>query len=698
MSEVISLPRLDPFLKLYPALTHHDGNPQWTLYHPVSNQYFKIGWAEFECISRFHKHDNSDQLIQAVNNETSLSIDDSDIKSVIMFLDQNGLLSGNLSAPLEEKKKTLFEKIMHGYLYFTIPLLRPDKFLDKTIDIMRPLFSKTFHVVMMCVLVFGVLMTLPKSDEFLNGFPQMISLDGIILSFIILGFIKLVHEFSHAYAAKIYDVHVPHMGIAFIVLYPIFYTEATGAWRLKNKKHRINIGLAGIRFEIYLAAIALIAWNFLPPGIYQMTAFSVVMISLIGSLLINLNPLMRFDGYYVLSDYLQIENLHGKAIDYARQWIRYVLFGWIYPIDHDYPKRTSFFLRWFGLSILIYRFFLFVGISVLVYAVFMKPIGFLAMMFELIWFIGLPVFKEVKLWWGSRSEFKNNKRTYFFLLCVLSVLFLFIIPRSSTITLPAVMHAKQYHVVYAPISSMIKTIHVQENEKVKKGDILVSLSSPLLDQEIKKAQASLQNLIFLKRREQTDISIFRGREKSIDQEIISAKKILSGLKEKNMDLTIMSNFDGVINDVNTKIKVGQYITVKDIILRVVNSSNKSVTGFVELADSPHIDIGSNGCFRANYRLLECSSITVAGIDKINIETLDYLSLSDLHGGPISTKKTKSGIVPLIPYYEVKFTVEDNDSLLTTTVGKVSIQGKSHSYLIVFLKNIVNMIKTESSFN
>ena len=147
------------------------------------------------------------------------------------------------------------------------------------------------------------------------------------------------------------------MGAAFIVLYPVLYTETSGAWRLTNKLNRMAIGFAGIRAELCLATIFLLFWNISPSGsLIQTLSFYVVAMSLMSSLAVNLNPLMRFDGYYLLSDFMQIENLQSRSCSFARHAIRKILFWFEWPSTWR-PKRKKIKILnglWFsssGLSI-----------------------------------------------------------------------------------------------------------------------------------------------------------------------------------------------------------------------------------------------------------------------------------------------------------------------------------------------------------
>lgn len=694
--EDLKLPSLHPLLKIQEALPNNEGYPQWVIHHPVSNQFYKIGWAEFECISRFHQYETATQLLESVNGETTLTIDQDDIQSLLQFLMQNGLLAGGSSlAPAEEK--SIWSKMMHGYLYFTVPLVKPDKFLKATWPFVSPLFSSPFHMVMIMVLVMGVIMTLSRIDEFFGSFTQIFTLEGIILSAIIMTSIKIFHEFAHAYTATKHGISVPHMGAAFIVMYPILYTEATAAWLIKDKSARIEIGLAGVKFELYLAAIALIAWHFVYPGLGQMICFTVVMISLVGSLLVNLNPLMRFDGYYVLSDYVGIENLHAIAIDYARHSIRKTCLGLNDETPHDFDNRRAFLLTMFGYTLLIYRLFLFLGISILVYMVFMKPLGLIAMMLELIWFIGLPIIKELKIWWERRGEYMKHTRVYGFMTLIVLFISIFFIPTSYNATFPAVMHAHDYQAVYAPAPSEIINIHVVDGQTVNKGEPLIKLSSQPLRAEIARTKAKLENLQSLKRREQTDTELFRGRRGSIDDELKAAQQAYDNALDKQNNLTIRAKLNGDIIDFNSDLRIGQVVKQTDLIFRVVDLSQNKITTYIDESNLHRFTVGDVGYFRPAYALFESYKGIVATIDPVDTDILDFPSLSSIHGGNIPSKIQDGEIKPLTAIYKITLKTDD-DAKSKIIPGHIKLYGEKEVSIRVSLEKMVQTVRRELSLN
>jgi putative peptide zinc metalloprotease protein len=369
------LPSLSPFLKLYKAPDdQRSGEPVWTLHNPASNAYFRLNWFGFECVSRFAFHKTAQSLKQEVEKETTLRVDLSEIKELVEFLNASGLtvLADQKILSSGHKEQKLWQKLLQGYLYFTIPLCSPQNFLTRTLPMIRPLLSAQANYLVATVFLVSLVMTSQRADEFLHTFTGMLSLEGAIQIALTLCFVKIVHEMGHAFTAVKHGVPVPHMGLAFMVFYPVLYTETTGSWQLSSRKAAFEIGFAGIRAEFFLATIALLLWNFLPAGsVAQSLCFTVVAVSLVGSLLVNLNPLMRFDGYYMLSDLVGIENLQSRSCNFARWQVRRIFLGIKDRPPEEVDAKTEKFLTLFGSALLIYRFFLFSGIAFAVYHIFL---------------------------------------------------------------------------------------------------------------------------------------------------------------------------------------------------------------------------------------------------------------------------------------------------------------------------------------
>jgi len=161
---------------------------------------------------------------------------------------------------------------------------------------------------------------------------------GVFLYALTLFFVKMLHELGHAYTARHYGLRVPTMGLAFLIFWPMFYTDNSDAWKLRKRTSRMAIAGAGTLVELGLAVPATFLWSFLPDGPLRSACFLIAATTWISSLLINLNPFLRFDGYYLLSDFLNVPNLQARAFALGKWHLRRFLAG----IESPCPDPSFF--------------------------------------------------------------------------------------------------------------------------------------------------------------------------------------------------------------------------------------------------------------------------------------------------------------------------------------------------------------------
>jgi putative peptide zinc metalloprotease protein len=204
----------------------------------------------------------------------------------------------------------------------------PDRVLTAVHEQCRWLFSRVALVPMILVLVFALHLLLGHLDEFTGRLPAVESLfDARNLPWLLLsiGLVKVLHELGHALACKHFGGEVRELGFMLLVFAPCLYCDVSDAWRLPSKWRRIAVSAAGIGVEMVLAAIATIIWWYAQPGVVKLVALNIMIICSVNTLLINGNPLLRYDGYYVLSDLLEIPNLWLRSRDalcrYTTGWL-----------------------------------------------------------------------------------------------------------------------------------------------------------------------------------------------------------------------------------------------------------------------------------------------------------------------------------------------------------------------------------------
>ena len=211
-------PALREDLTLYPGPTASSGAPSWTLHDPARNQYFSIDWVTFEVISRI-RLGSMEAIIKAINQETTLSIDEASIQNVLTFLDENELIQRHddvenylIRQRRQSKEKSWFQSLLHGYLFFRVPLLKPDAWLSAVLPYFSFVFKDSFLKITLIIFLIGLWGVYQQWEVFHNTLMDTFSINGLIRYGLTLIGIKFIHELGHALVAKRHGCRVPTMG------------------------------------------------------------------------------------------------------------------------------------------------------------------------------------------------------------------------------------------------------------------------------------------------------------------------------------------------------------------------------------------------------------------------------------------------------------------------------------------------------
>ncbi len=710
LSADTSLPHLRKDINLHRGPAERDGAPSWTLYDPASNRFYRIGMLEFECLARFSRAQNISDLVQIVNKETVLNITDDDVIDIVQFLSSSELIVTPTSQATQRftkihelRQKNWWNKFLHGYLFFIVPLIKPDRFLQKSLPYVRPLLTQKFFTVILLLLGYGLYLTAKRWDEFFNTFIHFFSWEGMAFYMITIGCVKILHELGHAFIATKAGVRVSSMGVAFIVLYPVLFTETTGAWKLPDRRRRLLIGAGGVMAEICIAAVALLLWHILPDGSGRSVAFFVATVSLAGSFLINLNPFMRFDGYYLLSDGLGIDNLQGRAFDLAKWNMRRALFGWADPPLEQFETPLRRLLYVYAYGTWIYRFFLFLGIAFLVYTLFFQPLGLALMIVELLWFIGLPIYRELLIWKKGFEKMSWNPATIRTAGVLAFLVILTTIPWQGSVTVPTFVQARDYVRLHPPAPARLVEISVEAGQPVKEGDVLLKLESPNLGHRVIQAQKALETLKAQSLREATDKGLIRRARVRV-QQVAEAQAKLNGLLVQKDKLTMRAPFDGIVAEKTSNLHIGRWVNEAQSLLHLVKFDRPILHGYVREEDVHRIQTGAQGRFYPDTGIHGTIKVTVLEISQTNTATLERPDLASTYGGPVAIEPAaghdSNALVPHDTLYAVL--MEPTNPEKTTVPphllsGEVKLKGERKSFALRAFTHIAALIVREVGF-
>lgn len=414
------LPVLKEDLKLLEASPAEDGTKQWMIFNPVSNRYYTIGKDSFELISKWKSGEKVKDFIEYLKNN-DYEIEEQDMLLFINFLKNNNLVKNytfadvkKLSMQKKQSKQSFFKWLIHNYLFIRIPIFKPDKILSKYYNKISFLYSRMWTNIVLILGFLGILMVLRQWEDFSTTFMYLFSKEGMIYYILSLIFVKSLHELGHAFTAKRYGCKIPSMGVAFLVMFPVLYTDTTNSYAIKSKYKRLRIVLAGMKVELYLALIATFLWSFIPDGALRSIVFIIATTSWITSLLINISPFMRFDGYYALSDWTNTKNLQPRSFATSKWFLRKYLLGVEETPPETLTKTRKRFFIIYAICTWVYRFFLFLGIAVLVYHFAFKALGIILFLVEIFWFVLIPIINELKIWWKMRETLVEQTKQNLF--------------------------------------------------------------------------------------------------------------------------------------------------------------------------------------------------------------------------------------------------------------------------------------------
>jgi len=227
------VPPLREDLRLHPAAAQRDGTPAWTLHDPVTNRFYLIGWPEFEMLSRWRLR-TPDRIAASTSHETPLDVDQTDVLRLAVFLQSHQLIRvtsadgvARLGRIARARRDGSLRWLLHHYLFFRIPLVHPQAFLRGALPWIAFVFTPWFRWLVVGCTAGGLMLAARQWDTFVHTFGDTLSLDGIAGYLVALALAKTLHELGHAFTATRLGVRVGHMGLAFLVLFPMLYTDTS---------------------------------------------------------------------------------------------------------------------------------------------------------------------------------------------------------------------------------------------------------------------------------------------------------------------------------------------------------------------------------------------------------------------------------------------------------------------------------------
>lgn len=688
------LPPLRSELQLLP------GGDHWTLFDPVRNRSFRLGRLVVEILSRWNAGE-ADEVAARTRSETGLTVDEDDVNQALIFLaEQELLVPGRpdqitaLARRAASRRSSLINRFLHAYLFVRLPLVRPDRFLDATLPYVRPLGSRAFLWMTLTALALGLVLAGRQWDSFHAAIQANASLEGVLLSGLALALVKVAHELGHAYVAKAKGCRVPTMGVALMVLWPVLYTDTNESWRLGSRRDRLAVAGAGILTELAAAAWATLLWALLPDGGLRDAVFLVAAITWVSSLLVNLSPFMRFDGYFLLMDVLDFPNLHARSFALARWALRETLFDLGLPPPEDVPPARRRGLVLFAFAVWIYRLVLFLGIAALVYGFFIKVVGLFLFAVEIGWFVLRPLRDEMRQWWRLRAAIGKRARWRLGLLAGLALLLPFA-PWDGSVSAPALLKASRHAVLYTATGGQVTLLNASEGLSVAQDQELLLLDNADLRHQLEQAERRVRLLDQELALQSLDVGD-HARGQAVREQAEAALAEAAGLRREIEAASLKSPFAGSVVDMMPDLAPGQWLAANQRVLAIRADGPPVIDAYVAERDAARVRVGGVARFVPASPESAAIPCRVVEMDSDTVRRLADPALAVPAGGEIPVRAAaKAGPVPEAALYRLRCVADQPQPVTAERRGRLVIDAEHQSPAAAILRWVAAVLVRES---
>ncbi len=650
----------------------------WTLFDPVADRYFRLGEKEYNIISRLHGNTPINHLLEQMTM-AGIEVDEKKLKELLVFLSTNGLMQPvyeltekrilNASAGIKKMKK---KQLLSSWLFFRIPLISPDRFLTSSWPYVKVVFNKKAIILFGLLALLGYLFLITRWHHITAIFMSTLTGGGLLRYGLTIVIIKIVHELAHAYAAKAAGVRVRRIGIAIMVFMPRLYTDITDSWQIKDKKTKLLIDGAGMGLEVIIGGLAAFIWVSTGAGTLNSICYYLLAVTSLNTLLVNGNPLLRFDGYYLLMDGTGIDNLYSRASLTAKNFMRRNFFG-IQPtsLSPNMKQSTEIFLVCYGVCAYLYKIFLYTSILLIIYFKFTKTIALLLIALELYVLILQPLITEIKAVMRQRHSFQTG-RASITLVIVISLFVALLIPLPWNLEIGCITMANKAQVLHVAEEGYLKKLQAQNNTTIRLNDALYSMSNPHLDLKRKHAELTI-DLVGIEEDQLRNTAGTIGLSRIKQQYKKSLENVLLETDRKISLLNVTAPMDGMLWWYKPDEMIpGRWLARGEALGEVFNTQDLGVIGCLPEYELGKIQKGQKARIYLPDRIRSISGVVIA-VNPAPVTKSGPSPILSTFGGPIPAIKDKEKYRILNPYYEVIIKPDNSMELSPGRTGTVRLR-------------------------
>ena len=539
--------------------------PGYVVEDPLRGKFFRVGIPEFTFLSLL---DGLTPVSRAVGLAASHlghdALSEHDAMALCRWLVDCQLASTPQSATAKRlcaTQKTNQRRRLYSLLNplsIRIPLVNPDRCLKAMHSGFAWVFSWPFFL-FWCAFCASAMYIVATDWEHFSTAPTVIldRSNWLCLAAVWLG-LKTLHETFHGLACKHYGGSVPEAGVMLLLLAPAAYVDVTSSWRFCSKWQRIIVAAAGMYVELLAASLAVVGWKCSSPGMFHWLCFDVAIMAGLQSLLFNGNPLLRFDGYFILADALEIPNLHSQGRQYLSYLFERYVLGWD-SVTPTRPLRERLWIQIYGVAAPLWRALLSIALAATLIGLF-AYLGLLLAAGMLFFWNILPG----SIWVQSLLRHRAGQTTRVGHVVVAAALSLMMISltviillRPAVVTAPAVVEYSPLIVIRAESPGFVRTVSVQNGNLVRSGQVLIQLENTELRQSLADLRLAIQQSLIRERMYLQEGQMAKYQAEQAQQESLQKKK--SEVQSQVDALTVRAPLSGHVIGRNLDVMPGQYL-------------------------------------------------------------------------------------------------------------------------------------------
>lgn len=515
-----------------------DGQPFWVYKDSLSLRYYRFSREEHFLIEQLRRPITLDQLKEAHRNQfNSGDLSNQEIGMFISSLTEKNLLVMNqpnrdkilYESAKKNRNKKLFGQFIN-LMFIKIPIYDPDRLFDRMIGRLRFFWTHTFLLFYLLLLAAAAGLVIGRWHDFTSMFhTSFFTIWNVPILFAVIWLTKALHEFGHGLTCKNYGGEVHELGILILVFMPMLYCNITDSWTFPNKAHRLATTAGGILTELMIAALATIVWYFTEqPGFIHAFAFNTMIVCSISTVMFNANPLLRFDGYYVMMDLIEVPNLRQRSSMAMRNFfVRYILGGRSNELPEEHRFRFIFPL--YSVSAMIYRWFIVFVITFSIYAVLkgmhLVMFGRAFVVFSLLTMLILPLYKAGSMITKQRRAFGISNVRLLTLLAILVILAAGALfwPLEQYVTLNFILEPAQMQWLRSEVDGKVDC-----DQRVREG-VWIDTESPMVAC-LENLELPYENVLLQSQIAQTEIDVRRYENLGYDGQVKYLRERLQTLR------------------------------------------------------------------------------------------------------------------------------------------------------------------------